>query len=264
MTSIAIPGAEHTWLFMTNDTGKKDFSDVESRRYKDSSRRLSAGRRFAYAIGLPLLRGILWLLNRTYRIEKVVGSDIADRMITDVACMPCYWHGQQLVLSDLMQDWIRRGFKAGFIISASVDGEVPARLARSWGAEVIRGSAKRTGTLVLRDARAMLKRGVSVVTTPDGPRGPAFEFKSGVVLMARIAGAKLVPIGYAASRAWVMNTWDRFMVPAPFAKIVITIGEPIDPPRGASMEEIEAARDTMQAAMDAVIQASKDAVADTM
>ena len=87
--------------------------------------------------------------------------------------------------------------------------------------------------------------------------------KAGVVLMARIAGAKLVPVGYAASRAWVMNTWDRFMVPAPFAKIVITIGVPIDPPRGASMEEIEAARDTIQGAMDAVIQASKDAVADT-
>lgn len=249
---------------MSDQKPEVDFSDVESRRYTESSRRLSAGRRFAYAIGLPLLRGILWLLNRTYRVEKVVGSEIADRMIADAgtAYMPCYWHSQQLVLSELLQDWIRRGFKAGFIISASVDGEVPARLAQSWGAEVIRGSAKRTGALVLRDARALMKRGVSVVTTPDGPRGPAFEFKSGVVLMARIAGAQLVPIGYAASRAWVMNTWDRFMVPAPFAKIVITIGEPIDPPRGASMEEIESARDEIQAAMDAVIQVSKDAVVD--
>lgn len=250
---------------MSDNKPEIDFSDVESRRSADSKRRLSAGRKLVYAIGLPLLRGILWLLNRTYRVEKIVGSEIADLMIADAgtAYMPCYWHGQQLVLSELLQGWIRRGFRAGFIISASVDGEVPARLAQSWGAEVIRGSAARTGALVLRDARAMMKRGVSVVTTPDGPRGPAFEFKSGVVLMARIAGAKLVPIGYAASRAWVMNTWDCFMVPAPFAKIVVTIGEPVDPPRGASMEDIESARDTMQAAMDAVIQASKDAVVDT-
>ena len=116
---------------MTDDPGKKDFSDVESRRSAASTRRLSAGRKFAYAIGLPLLRSILWLLNRTYRVEKIVGSEIADRMIADAGTpyMPCYWHGQQLVLSELLQDWIRRGFKAGFIISASVDGEVPARLA---------------------------------------------------------------------------------------------------------------------------------------
>ncbi|MBT8107273.1 MAG: lysophospholipid acyltransferase family protein [Gammaproteobacteria bacterium] len=249
---------------MTEQKPEIDFSDVESRRSKDSKRRLSAGRKFANAIGLPLLRSILWLLNRTYRIEKVVGSEIADGMIADAgtAYMPCYWHSQQLVLSELLQDWIRRGFKAGFIISASVDGDVPARLARSLGAEVIRGSAARTGALVLRDARAMMQRGVSIVTTPDGPRGPAFEFKSGVVLMARIAGARLVPVGYAASRAWVMRTWDRFMIPKPFARIVITIGAPIDPPRGASMEEIENARDEIQAAMDAVIQASRDAVVD--
>ena len=246
---------------MADNKPETDYSDVESRRSADSTRRLSAGRKLVYVIGLPLLRGIIWLLNRTYRIEKIVGTDIADRMIADegAAYMPCYWHSQQLVLSELLQDWIQRGFKAGFIISASVDGEVPARLARSWGAEVIRGSAARTGALVLRDARAMMKRGVSVVTTPDGPRGPAFEFKTGVVLMARIAGAKLVPIGYAANHAWVMKTWDRFMIPAPFAKIVITIGEPIDPPRGASMEEIEKGRDEIQAAMDAVIQSSKAA-----
>jgi lysophospholipid acyltransferase (LPLAT)-like uncharacterized protein len=249
---------------MSEQQPESDFSDVESRRSKFSNRRRSAGRRLAYAIGLPLLRGILWVMNRTYRIDRIVGTDVADRMIADAgsAYMPCYWHSQQLVLSELLQDWIRRGFKAGFIISASVDGDVAARLARSWGAEVIRGSAAHTGALVLRDARAMMKRGVSVVTTPDGPRGPAFEFKSGVVLMARIAGAKLVPVGYAANRAWVLSTWDRFMIPKPFARIVITIGAPIDPPRGASMEEIEAARDEIQAAMDAVIQASRDAVVD--
>ena len=250
---------------MSDNQRETEFSDVESRRSSASQRRLSTGRKIVYAIGLPLLRGVLWLLNRTYRVEKIIGSEVADRIIADegAAYIPCYWHSQQLVFSNVLQDWIRRGFKAGFIISASVDGEVPARLAQSWGAEVIRGSAARTGTLVLRDARTMTKRGVSVITTPDGPRGPAFDFKSGVVLMARIVNARLVPIGYAANRAWVLNTWDRFMIPKPFAKIVITIGEPIEPPRGAALEEIESVRDEMQAAMDAVIQASKDAVVDT-
>ncbi|MCH5375219.1 MAG: lysophospholipid acyltransferase family protein, partial [Planctomycetes bacterium] len=217
-------------------------ADTEVRRSAGSSRRrMTAGRRLGYAIGLPLLRAIVWLLNATYRIEKVSGSDIADRIIADTgrAYVPCYWHSQHLVLSWLMRDWIRRGFKACFIVSASVDGEVPARLARKFGAEVIRGSAANTGALVLRDAQSTMERGVSIVTTSDGPVGPAFEFKPGTVLMARIGGAPMVPIGYAADRAWVLDTWDRFMIPKPFARIAIAVGEPIEVPRGASPDDIE-------------------------
>ncbi|MCG8371823.1 MAG: lysophospholipid acyltransferase family protein [Proteobacteria bacterium] len=249
---------------MSDNKPATDYSDVESRRSADSKRRLSAGRKIVHAVGLPLLRGIIHLLNATYRIDKVIGEDVADRIVAQDhgACAPCYWHAQHLVLSNLMRQWIRRGFRAGFIVSASVDGDVPARIARSWGAEVIRGSAARTGALVLRDARALMKRGVSIITTPDGPRGPAFELKPGTVLMARLTGAPLVPLGFAASRAWTLNTWDRFVIPKPFARIVIAIGEPIDVPRGASMEDLERIRGEMQAAMDGLDQASRDAVVD--
>ena len=249
---------------MSDDNASKDFSDVEARRSAHSSRRLTTGRKIVYAIGLPLLRAIIWVLNATYRVEKVIGSDIAERIIADEgrAYAPCYWHGQQLVLANLMRDWIRRGFKAGFIVSASLDGDVPASLARSWGAEVIRGSAARTGALVMRDAHEMMKRGVSIITTPDGPLGPAFELKLGTVLTSRIGGAPMVPIGYAANRAWTLKTWDHFVIPKPFARIVIAIGEPIEIPRGASMDELESIRAATQAAMDDLNQLSKDAVVD--
>ena len=62
--------------------------------------------------------------------------------------------------------------------------------------------------------------------TPDGPRGPAFELKTGTVLMARMGGAPLLPLGYAADRAWVLDTWDRFTIPRPFSKVVIAVGDP--------------------------------------
>ena len=250
---------------MSENEPATDFSDVEARRSADSKRRLSTGRKIAFAIGLPLLRSIIWVLNATYRVEKVIGSDIGDRIVADksTAYAPCYWHSQHLVLSNLMKQWVRRGFKAGFIVSASVDGDVPAQIAKAWGGEVIRGSAARTGALVLRDAQAMMKRGVSIITTPDGPRGPAFELKPGTVLMARLTGAPLVPLGFAASSAWKMNTWDHFVIPKPFAKIAIAIGEPIEVPRGASMQDLERIRDDMQAAMDGLNQASKDAVVDS-
>jgi lysophospholipid acyltransferase (LPLAT)-like uncharacterized protein len=138
-------------------------------------------------------------------------------------------------------------------VSASVDGEVPARIARSWGAEVIRGSAAHTGALVMRDAQQMMKNGVSLVTTSDGPVGPRFQVKSGTVLMARIGGAPLVPIACAAKRAWYMDTWDRFVIPKPFARICVAIGEPIEVPRSLPMDEIEGIRDRLQKAIDSLI-----------
>jgi hypothetical protein len=247
---------------MAENNPAPDYSDVEMRRSKRSSRRMSAGRRLAYIIGMPLLRAALFLLNSSYRVEKIIGSEIADRIVadSDQAYVPCYWHQQHIVCSYLMRDWLRRGFKACYIVSASVDGEVPARIVRSWRADVIRGSAADTGTLVLRDAQQMMKRGVSVVVTSDGPLGPRLQFKSGTVLMARVGRAPLVPLACAADRAWYLNTWDRFMIPKPFAHIAIAVGEPIDVPRDASMGEMEAIRAKTQSAIEALIQASKAAV----
>ena len=234
---------------------KPDYSDVEMRRSKRSGRRMSVGRRTAYAIGKPLLRLILFVLTSTYRFEKAIGDDIANRILADRdrAFVPVYWHGHQIAGSHLVRDWIRRGFKAGIVVSASVDGEVPAAIARSWGAEVIRGSAQETGALVLRDAVALMKRGVSIVTMSDGPLGPKWQIKTGTVLVARMGDAPIVPIVCAASRAWIMGTWDSFMIPKPFARIVLAVGEPIEVPRTLPASELENVRDEVQAAMESLV-----------
>ena len=242
---------------------KPDYSDVEMRRSKRSGRRMSLGRRTAYALGKPLLRFLLFVLTATYRFEKVIGSDVADKVVADRdrSYVPVYWHGHQIPGSHLIRDWIRRGFKAGFVISASVDGEVPAAIAKAWGAEVIRGSAQETGALVLRDAVEMMKRGVSIVTMSDGPLGPKHQIKTGTVLVARMGNAPLVPIACAASRAWTTNTWDSFIIPKPFARIVIAVGEPIEVPRGLPASGLADKRDEMQAAMEALLEAAEAAAA---
>ena len=233
---------------------KPDFSDVEMRRSKRSGRRMSLGRRTAYAIGKPLLRFIIFLLTSTYRFEKLIGAEFSNKIVADQgrAYVPIYWHAHHLAGTRLIRDWMRRGFKACFVVSASVDGEVPAAIARSWGAEVIRGSAQETGALVLRDAVEMMKRGVSIVTNPDGPLGPKFEVKTGTVLVARLGHAPIVPIFCASSRAWTMNTWDNFMIPKPFARVVIAVGEPIEVPRSLPTNQLERVRDVVQAAMDSL------------
>lgn len=250
--SCASPG-------MTDQENRPDFTDVEARRSSRSRRGMSFGRRLYYFFGLPVLRAVFFLLSSTYRVQKIIGQDVADRIIADKKHVyaPCYWHQHHVLCSNLMRSWIRRGFRACFLISASVDGEVPDRVARAWGAEVIRGSANQTGALVLRDMQQMMKRGVSIVTTADGPNGPKYEFKPGTVLMARIGGAPMVPIACAADRAWHLNRWDDFMIPKPFSRVVLAVGEPIEVPRGASMKQLEDYRLQMQYATNALMAESE-------
>lgn len=247
---------------MADEPAKPDFSDVESRRSKDSGRRMSRGRRIYYAIGMPVVQALVKLVWSTYRVEKVIGEDIEQRILSsDETWAPCYWHQLVIPCNLLMRQWLKRGFRACFLISASVDGDVPARIARSWGAEIIRGSATRTGALVLRDMQRMLKKGVSIVSLADGPMGPVYEFKSGVALMARIGGVPMIPIACAADRAWYLNRWDNFMIPKPFARLVFAIGEPVQIPRGTSVGDIEPYRKMMEDAVNSLMEQSKNALA---
>jgi len=224
---------------------------------------MSFGRRLYYTLGMPLLRFVYFLLLSTYRVEKVIGTEVAEQIVADKerAYAPCYWHQHHVLCSNLLRQWIRRGLRACFLISASVDGEVPDRIARSWGAEVIRGSANQTGALVLRDMQQMMKRGVSIVTTADGPNGPNHEFKVGAVLMARIGAVPLVPLACAADRAWYLNRWDNFMVPKPFARVVYAIGTPLTVPADTPVDALEEFRRRMEDATNSLMEQSKEVLA---
>ncbi|RYZ68456.1 MAG: DUF374 domain-containing protein, partial [Proteobacteria bacterium] len=151
--------------------------------------------------------------------------------------LPCYWHQHELFCARWLLDRGEQGLKLGFLISPSVDGEVPAALARRLGAAVIRGSSTRTGARALRDYYQLLvKDQVSPVITPDGPSGPRFRFKTGGIVLAQISGRPLVPMAYAASRAWLVS-WDRFVIPWPFARVAIAIGAPVRVPRTLKVDD---------------------------
>ncbi|MDZ7643604.1 MAG: DUF374 domain-containing protein [Woeseiaceae bacterium] len=227
-----------------------------------SSRRLTWGRRMYYRAGMPVLRAIAALLWWSYRKEYVIGADTASRLIASRdACAPVYWHQHSFCCLQMMREWIAEGFSAGFIVSASVDGDVPARIAESWGATVVRGSAKQTSALAMRDLQRAMRNGVSIVTAADGPVGPCYEFKAGVVLMARIGGAPLVPLSCAADRAWYFRRWDRFMLPKlRFARVALAVGEPLALPRDARVDALEDRRIAIQDAGDSLMRRSKEAL----
>ncbi len=222
---------------------------------------MSTARRIYYFFGLPILRGIIRLLTATYRVEKVIGAEHIEPYVAGKEiCAPCYWHQHHVVATALLRSWVRRGFKACFLVSGSVDGDVPERIARAWGAEVIRGSANQSGALALRDMHRMMKNGYSIVTTADGPRGPRYEFKLGAILMARIAGVPIIPIACAADRAWYLDRWDNFMVPKPFARVVLAIGAPYPVPSDTPLDALEPHRAHVQAAVMSLMADSETAL----
>lgn len=232
--------------------------DVEVRRNMGSGRKMTLGRKLTYAVGKPILRAVVRLLWATCRVQPLQGQEHVDALIqSGRAHVPCYWHRDILICLMTMRGWISQGFKAGVIISASVDGEVPASIARSWGATVIRGSATRTGALAMREMHQAMKSGTSIISAADGPVGPAYYFKPGVILTSRIGSAPLLPIGCAADRAWHLKRWDDFMIPKPFSRIMVTIGAPHALPRVASKEDLETARQAMENAVNELVDRSK-------
>ena len=240
---------------------KKESDPIDSRRSSSSHRTMSAGRRVLYILLAPLLRGLLAMLWYSYRIEKVIGAEIGERLVAErTVCIPCYWHQQHLLCTRIIRRWIRKGFDASIVISASVDGEIPASIAGAWGAKVIRGSANQTGALVMRDMHDALKRGSSIITTPDGPKGPIFEFKAGNILIARISGAPLIPLACAADRSWRLTSWDRMMVPKPFARVVIVIGEPHAVPRDTAVDGLERHRVEMEDTLMSLMTVCRDEI----
>ena len=91
----------------------------------------------------------------------------------------------------------------------------------------------------------LVKDGVSPIITPDGPRGPRFKFKMGAVLLAQMSGRPMLPMAYAASRAWLIH-WDKFVIPVPFSRVVIAIGPPRYVPRTITAAGVESLQGEME------------------
>jgi lysophospholipid acyltransferase (LPLAT)-like uncharacterized protein len=113
------------------------------------------------------------------------------------------------------------------LLSAHRDAQIVGVAARMRGVELVAGSSTRGGVRAYLQLLQLLRQGSSVCITPDGPRGPAREVKTGVVHLAQRSGCLLVPMGLAVSRQRRLRSWDRTLLPLPFGRVVITLGEPI-------------------------------------
>jgi lysophospholipid acyltransferase (LPLAT)-like uncharacterized protein len=153
------------------------------------------------------------------------------------------WHGRILIVP-----WLNARFRrtdgarnVRVLASRSRDGELVAGFVRRFGLDVVRGSSSRGGAAALRELARALQAGEDVAVVPDGPRGPSCRAQAGIVSLAATTGAPIVPLGVAARPARRLRSWDRFMVPAPFARCAVVFGPPVDVGRHDDREAVRVA-----------------------
>lgn len=190
-----------------------------------------------------------------YLLIRLVAPTLRYRAETEPAAMSdgrsmqlaiwCFWHR-----SVIPATWCFRHNQIAVMTSRSFDGEYIARIIRKFGYGTVRGSSSRGAVGALLGMRRELELGHPVAFTIDGPRGPLYVAKPGPVLLAKKTGLPVCCFHIAVERAWVLNSWDRMIVPKPFSRAVLHISSPIHVPADADDEQMAELQREMQAALD--------------
>jgi len=215
----------------------------------------------AVAIRLAIL--FLWVLRRTCRVEVIEGAERVERLAASgEPVILTFWHNRAILGSNyLIQELVARGYRMTLLASRSHDGEIVARFAAAYGVGSVRGSSSRGGRAALAGAyRALVRDRSAPIIVPDGPRGPAYEYKLGVVALSQMTGAPVLPMGFAARRFRALGSWDRLIVPWPFTRVAVAVGEPQVVPEGLSDDEREQVRQRYQEELARLTRAAEAAV----
>jgi lysophospholipid acyltransferase (LPLAT)-like uncharacterized protein len=173
--------------------------------------------RIALAVIPPVTALLIRALGSTLRYENVLPDAIPGDEIPGPTIY-AFWHRSLLVCAHRFRDK-----DIAILISRSFDGELIARTVERLGFRVIRGSSSQGGPTGLRQMADAYDAGHRCAFTADGPRGPAMMAKPGPVQLAQLVDAPWVAAFYALPlRAWTLKTWDRFLIPKPFAKVLVT------------------------------------------
>ncbi len=148
-----------------------------------------------------------------------------------------FWHGRMFLLPFALKNYAER---VAILISRHRDGELIARIVEKMGFKTVRGSAGRGkgGDRAFKEMVKLIEEGYTVAITPDGPRGPREVAKPGVARLAMKTGVPVYPLTFSANWKFNLNSWDRFLIPYPFSKCRVILGEPVLPQNFHSEEEL--------------------------
>ena len=204
--------------------------------------------RWLIAFGFWLLQ--IWARTLRYEVDDragIVGGPVTENYIGAL------WHNRLLLFPSVLRRFLPNRPGAA-LISASRDGDLLADAIHRFGYDVVRGSSSRLGASAILQLTEVLASGRDVVITPDGPRGPAYDLGPGIVFLAQKSGAAVLPMNLEFSHCWRLGSWDRFIVPRPFAKVRVLVSEPYRVGPTSTPEEFETERLALQNAMMALVE----------
>ena len=204
--------------------------------------------RWLIALGFRLLQ--IWARTLRYEIDDrlgVVGKPVKENYIGAL------WHNRLLIFPFVLRRFFPNRHGAA-LISASRDGDLLADAIKRFDFDVVRGSSSRLGASAILQLTDVLASGRDVVITPDGPRGPAYELGPGIIFLAQKSGAPVVPVNMEYSSCWRLESWDRFILPRPFAKIRVIIGQSHHVRSTSTPDEFDAERLRLQDAMMGLVE----------
>ena len=189
--------------------------------------------------GGSLVYYLALLYSMSFRLTVVNESQWRDYVDQGGRVLLCCWHQQFFIGVRLFRRYVK--YKALVMISRSTDGDIASHVAERAKVYPVRGSSSRGGATALKEMIARLRQGKNLVAVHllDGPRGPAGKVKPGAVAIASGADAAIVPAYVEASRAWHAKSWDRYMIPKPFARVTVTFCPLMKPPPAGGNDALE-------------------------
>ena len=192
-----------------------------------------------------LLRGLFVTLRPEYVQRQ--GEQRVQGARTPI--LLAFWHGRMLYFLKLYE---YLGARVTILVSHSRDGELVTQLLSRFGLSTTRGSTTRGGARGLLAVVNKVRSGNHAGFTPDGPRGPRYQVQPGLVLVAKRTGAPILPMTFGAQWKRVLASWDAFLLPLPFSRIVVVYGEPIYVPADASAVDLEAKRREVETSLQRI------------
>ena len=205
------------------------------------------GQRIVLAIVPRVVWALLSIFGRTWRFEVIAEDGVTPVLFGEKPGpeIYCFWH--QCVLPCTV--YFRKS-NAVILISRSFDGELITRILKMFGFGAVRGSSSRGAREGLLGLKHVIETGSTAIFTADGPRGPIYETKMGPIKLAQTTGAPIGAFHLQPEHAWVMNSWDRFLVPKPFTRIVVSWANWTHIPTDLPVEHFETKRRQLNDAIE--------------
>lgn len=184
---------------------------------------------------------VLWfliLLACSTLRKRVVNLNGADDVCGSYQCIAAIWHNRVFVPCHIYRYCIKGKTPISMLTSASKDGTMLATIAKHYGMRAVRGSSSRRGVAGFLDMVKEIKDGCCMVITPDGPKGPRYKCRGGIVRLASMTGLPIIPVNIQYESYWRVNrAWDGFVIPKPFSKVTLVWGKRILVPADITDEQ---------------------------